>query len=317
VISLEPLRTDRVQVDLQQDGSRTFTYVFNGQTTVYPEEDILHLKGFSFDGRTGISAIAAGRHSMGTALGAERVAGTIFKNGMRPSGYFKIPQFLSKEQRAKARQYVETFTGSENTGKVPMFEGGWEFMPLTLPPEDAQLLETRRFNVEQICRWFGVPPVLIGHTDKTTTWGTGLEQINLGFLQYTLRSHLKEIEQALWMKCLSPQDQNRFFVEFVVEGLLRADSAGRAAYYHSMITDAVMTPNEVRKLENLPTLPGGDQLFIQGAMMPLAMLEKQAQQATAAQAGNGAGRLGSGEPGVSRDAAAVAAAQPQPLRVVS
>ncbi len=281
VISLEPLRTDRVQVDLQRDGSRTYTYTFNGLTTVYQEDDILHLKGFSLDGYTGISAIAAGRHSLGGALGAERVAGTIFKNGMRPSGYFKIPQFLSKEQRAKAREYVQGFTGAENTGKVPMFEGGWEFMPLTLPPDDAQLLETRSFNIETICRWFGVPPMLVGHTEKTTTWGTGLEQINLGFLTYTLRSHLKEIEQAVGMKCLSAQDQRRYFAEFNVEGLLRADSQGRAEYYRSMVGAGLMTPNEVRRLENLPPLEGGDHLLVQGAMMPLDVLVEQAIQAAA------------------------------------
>ncbi len=277
VISIDLMRTDRVSVDLQRDGSRTYTYVFNGLTTVYQEEDVLHLKGFSLDGMTGMSVIAAGRHSLGAAIGAERVAGSIFKHGMRPSGYFKIPQFLSKENRVKAREYVQSFTGSENTGKVPMVEGGWEFQALSIPPNDAQLLETRSFNIEQICRWFGVPPSLVGHTEKTTSWGTGLEQINLGFLTYTLRAHLKEIEQALSAKCLKPGERERFYPEFNVEGLLRADSAGRAAFYHSMVTDGIMTPNEARKLENLPPRPGGDLLFMQGAMMPLQMLAEQKQ----------------------------------------
>jgi HK97 family phage portal protein len=310
VIALDPMRTDRVTVDLQRDGSRTYTYVFNGVTTVYQEEDVLHLKGFSLDGQTGMSTIAAGRHSLGTAIGAERVAGSIFKHGMRPSGYFKIPQFLSAENRAKARAYIEKFTGSENTGKVPMVEGGWEFVPTTIPPNDAQFLETRGFNVETICRWFGVPPSLVGHTEKTTSWGTGLEQINLGFLTYTLRAHLKEIEQALSVKCLAPGDRDRFYPEFNVEGLLRADSAGRAAYYHSMVTDGLMTPNEVRKLENLPPLPGGDQLFMQGAMMPISLLVKQAEAAAQLQAQAPTARqIGNGEPGVARDAAAVATSE--------
>lgn len=281
VISLNPMRTDRVQVDQQRDGSRTYTYVYNGQTTVFQEEDVLHFKGFSFDGVTGESAITFGRHSLGGALAAERVAGSMFKNGLRPSGYFKIPQFLNAEQRQQTRQYIQGFTGGENAGKVPMFEGGWEFSPLSLPPDDAQFLETRSFAIETICRWFGVPPSLIGHTEKSTTWGTGLEQINLGFLTYTLRAHLKEIEAAIWSKCLTPAEQTRFYVEFNVEGLLRADSKGRAEYYRGMVGAGLMTPNEIRALENLPPKEGGDHLLVQGAMMPLDILVEQAAQAAA------------------------------------
>lgn len=283
VISLDPLRTDRVQVTRQQDGSRTYTYVFNGQTTVYFEDDIFHLKGFSLDGEEGISCIAAGHKSMGHAIATERTAGSIFKNMLRPSGYLKIPQFLSKENREKAREYLKGFTGAENTGKVPMFEGGWEFAPFSVPPDDAQLLETRSFNIETLCRWFGVPPSLVGHTEKTTTWGTGLEQINLGFLQYTLRPHLKEIEQTIGMRLLTERDQAKYYAEFNVEGLLRADSKGRAEYYRTAIQGSWMTPNEVRALENMPPKPGGDHLLAQGAMVPLEVLIQQAAETVAAQ----------------------------------
>jgi HK97 family phage portal protein len=281
VIALDPLRTDRVQVTRQTDGSRTYTYTWNGQTTVYFEDDIFHLKGFSLDGEEGISCIAAGWKSFGTAIATERTAGSIFKNMLRPSGYLSIPQFLSKENRLKAREYIKDFIGSGNTGKVPFFEGGWKFEPFSIPPDDAQLLETRAFNIETICRWFGVPPMLVGHTEKTTTWGTGLEQINLGFLQYTLRPHLKEIEQAIGMRLLSERDQARYYAEFNVEGLLRADSKGRADVYDKGIKGGWMTPNEVRALENLPPLPGGDHLMIQGAMMPLEMLIEQAARTAA------------------------------------
>ena len=279
VISLDPLRTDRVQVTRQEDGSRTFTYVWNGQTTVYFEDDIFHLKGFSLDGEEGISCIAAGWKSFGTAIATERTAGSIFKNMLRPSGYLKIPTFLSKENRQKTREYLKEYQGAGNTGKVPMFEGGWEFAPFSIPPDDAQLLETRAFNIETMCRWFGVPPSLVGHTEKATTWGTGLEQINLGFLQYTLRPHLKEIEQCIGLRLLTARDQAKYYAEFNVEGLLRADSKGRAENYRTAIAGTWMTPNEVRKLENLPPKEGGDHLLIQGAMMPLDVLIEQAAQA--------------------------------------
>lgn len=276
VIALEPLLPSLMQVQRQQDGSRTYTYTFDGLTTVYQEEDILHLKGFSLDGLTGLSVVSAGRHSLGAALGAERVAGATFKNGMRPSGVFMAPSYLTKEQRGDAKAYLGEFQGAQNTGKVPVLEGGWKWEALTLTPADAELLATRGFNVETICRLFRVPPTLIGHTEKTTTWGTGLEQINLGFLTYTLRTHLKEIEQALAMRCLRPSDRNRIYAEFNVEGLLRADSKGRAEFYRTMITAGGMTPNEVRRLENLPPLPGGDNLFMQGAMRTVGALASEA-----------------------------------------
>lgn len=276
VISLDPLRTDRVQVTLQTDGSRTYTYVWNGQTTVYFEDDIFHLKGFSLDGQEGISCIAAGWKSFGTAIATERTAGSIFKNMLRPSGYLSIPQFLSKDNREKVRDYIKEFIGARNTGKVPMFEGGWEFKAFDIPPDDAQLLETRSFNIETICRWFGVPPMLVGHTEKTTTWGTGLEQINLGFLQYTLRPHLKEIEQAIHMRLLPAREQPLYYAEFNVEGLLRADSKGRAAFYKEAIQGSWMAPNEARALENMPPKEGGDDLLAQGAMVPLRLLVEQA-----------------------------------------
>jgi HK97 family phage portal protein len=277
VISLEPMRSDRVQVTNETDGSRTYRYTYNGIEKVLQEDDVLHLKGFSLDGKTGLSAIAAGRNSLGTALGAERTAGSIFKHGMRPSGYFKIPQFLSKENRTKARAYVDSMSGAENTGKVPMVEGGWEFTAMSIPPNDAQLLETRAFNVETICRWFGVAPPMIGHMEKASAWGTGLEQMNLWFLTYTLRAHLKEIEQAIWSKCLSAADRQTFYPEFNVDGLLRGDSKGRAELYQSLVTNGLRTPNELRALDNEPPLPGGDKLMIQGAMTPLDTLNKQAE----------------------------------------
>ena len=275
VVALIPMRPDRVQVTRETDGSLTYRHTYQGLTQVLSEDQVLHLKGFSLDGQMGMSAIATGRHSLGMAMGAERTAGTIFKNGMRPSGVLSAPAYLTPEQRKEARGYVEKFEGARNTGRVPLREGGWKFESLTLPPDDAQLLETRGFNVEVICRWFGVLPVMIGHMDKATAWGTGLEQMNLWFLTYTLRSHLKAAEQAIWTKCLTPAEQQRFFAEFNVEGLMRADSKGRAELYRAEVTNALSTPNEIRARENKPPLPGGDQLFMQGAMLPIDKLGTQ------------------------------------------
>lgn len=279
VVALLPMRPDWTQVVPQQDGSLLYRYTWNGQSLELPEEDVLHLKGFTLDGQIGLSAIAAGRHSLGGAMAAEKAAGSVFRNGMRPSGVMMSPTYLTKEQRVEAEAMMGKWRGAIATGVVPLLEGGWDFKSLSIPPDDAQLLETRGYNIETICRWFAVPPAMIGHTEKSTAWGTGLEQMNLWFLTYSLRPHLKETEQAIWNKCLSPVEQGQFYAEYNVEALLRADSAGRAAFYREMITTAVFTPNEVRRLENLPPMEGGDHLMIQGAMMPLDVLVEQAIQA--------------------------------------
>ena len=272
VVALLPMRPDRVQFTREVDGSLNYRHSYQGVTQTLQEEDVLHLKGFSLDGQIGMSAIAAGRHSLGTAMGAEEAAGSIFKNGMRPSGYMAAPAYLTTPQREQANGIIERFSGSQNTGKVPLLEGGWKFESLTLPPEDAQLLETRGFNVETICRWFGVSPVMVGHMSKSTAWGSGLEQMNLWFLTYCLRGHLKVIEQAISAKLLSPVEQTRVYAKFNVEGLMRADSRGRAELFRTYVTNGIMTPNEVRALENLPPLPGGDQLVMQSAMVPINKL---------------------------------------------
>jgi HK97 family phage portal protein len=132
------------------------------------------------------------------------------------------------------------------------------------------MLESRGFSVEEICRFFGVPPFMIGHTEKTTSWGTGLEQMSMGFQKFTLRRRLKRIEQALEKQLLTGDDRAAgITVEFVVEGLLRGDSAARAAFYNSGLNNGWMTINEVRGLENLPPVQGGDVPRMQMQNVPI------------------------------------------------
>lgn len=272
VVALIPMRPDFTQVRRQIDGTLLFLYSFGGVQLVLSEDDVFHLKGFSLDGYMGLSAVAAGRHSLGSAMAAEEASGAIFRNGMRISGFLKSPTYLDDSHRNKAQAIIERFKGAHNTGSVPLIEGGWDYQQLSIPPEDAQLLETRSFHVEQICRWFDVPPIMIGHMEKSTAWGSGLEQMNLWFLTYALRSRLKSVEQAIAKSLLSPQDQVSYYAEFNVEGLMRADSRGRAELYASMISHGLRTANELRELDNLPPKDGGDELIIQSNMIPLKML---------------------------------------------
>ena len=176
----------------------------------------------------------------------------------------------------------EKFAGAVNSGKPMVLEGGTKWQSLSINPEDAQMLESRGFSVEEIARFFGVPPHMIGHTEKSTSWGTGLEQQVLGFQKFSLRRRLKRIEQALEKQLLTPIDRAAGLqVEFVVEGLLRGDSTARAAFYNSGLQNGWMTINEVRNLENLPPVDGGDIPRMQVQNQPIdaqptpAAIEKQ------------------------------------------
>ena len=140
-------------------------------------------------------------------------------------------------------------------------------------PNDAQLLESRSFSVEEICRWFRVPPFMVGHSEKSTSWGTGIEQQMIGFLTFTLGPWLRRIEQAISKDLLTPTDRVRFYPKFAIEGLLRADSAGRAAFYSAMVNNGILTRDEVRELEDREPMGGNAAvLTVQTAMAPLDSL---------------------------------------------
>ncbi|RYG75568.1 MAG: phage portal protein, partial [Alphaproteobacteria bacterium] len=164
----------------------------------------------------------------------------------------------------------EKFVGAMNDGRPMLLDNGMKWDQLTINPEDAQMLETRRFSVEEIARVFGVPPHMIGHTENSTSWGTGLEQQTLGFVKFTLRRRLERIEQSLEKQLLTAQDRAAgVTIEFNLEGLLRGDSANRATFYREMTQIGVMTINEVRALENLPPVEGGDVPRMQMQNVPI------------------------------------------------
>ena len=270
VIALTPLQADHLTVQRQGDGSLIYRYNWNGQYGDMTEDQIFHVKGFSLNGLVGISPIAQARETLGIALAAERTAGALFKNGMRPSAVMSAPTFLNKEQRETfGADFVTKFTGAINAGRTPLLEGGFKFENLSIKPQDAELLATRQFSIEQICRWFGVASVMIGHMDKSTAWGTGLEQMNLWFLTYTLRPLLKAVEQEIRRTLLKPAERATYYAEFNVEGLLRADSKGRAELMKALVVNGLATPNELRALDNREPLEGGDDLLVLNNMIPL------------------------------------------------
>lgn len=284
LVSLYPLRTDLMTVKRDRDGIVTYVYADPRGQIVYTEDEIWHVKGFGTDGLTGLAPVTYARRSFGAAMASDKASATMFGNGMRPTAVLSMKAFMNKEQRGAMKEKLmgSLFGGAETGGRMMLLEGDTSYVPLSINPADAQMLETRTFNIEEMCRWFQVPPAMIGHGTAVSNWGTGREQIMLGFLTFTLRPYLTRIEQGIKKNLLSPVERLNYFAEFSLEGLLRADSAARAAFYASAVQNGWMTRNEVRGLENWPPVDGGDELTVQSNLIPLTLLGKITNSAQAA-----------------------------------
>lgn len=275
LIALNLLRPDFMAIERTDSGALRYRYRNEGKEEVFSEERIFHVRGFGMGGDLGLSPIAFARQSIGTSRAADRAASTIFANGMRPSGWLVYKGgTLKPEQREQIRKnLIEPMSGTANVGKVGILEADFDYRQMTIPPEDAQLLETRQFNVEEICRWHGVPPVLIGHAGSgVPAWGTGIETLMIGWLTLGLRPYLARIEKAIKRSLILPDERSSLYAEFNVEGLLRADSAGRSNLYSQFAQNGIMTRNEIRAKENLPAMDGGDVLTVQLNLTPLDKL---------------------------------------------
>lgn len=249
-------------------GRRRFTYPRpNGQPREIPESRIWTIPGFTLDGTNGVSVISYGAKVFGSAIAADKAAAQTFKNGLLQTIYYKMSHFLKPGQR---EEFNKNLRGTIERGEAPLLEGGADAGTLGIKPSDAQLLESRSFSVEAICRWFRVPPWMVGHTEKSTSWGTGIEQQMIGFLTFTLGPWLRRIEQAISKDLLTPADRVRYYPKFAVEGLLRADSAGRAAFYGAMVNNGILTRDEIRELEDREPMGGNAAvLTVQSAMTTL------------------------------------------------
>jgi len=274
IIALTPLNPACVTVTRQEDGSLKYAWAEDGRNYEGGSDTIFHIRGFGGDPLGGLSPLTVGRNVFGTALSADKTAGDMFRNGLRPSGVLSFQNWLNDEQRAVVKETLAAKIGTGNGGKPLILEGGTGWQQLALSPEDAQMLQSRAFSVEEICRLFGVPPHMVGHTEKATSWGSGLEQQTLAFLQFTLRERLKRIEQAINKQLLSRAERGKgIYASFNIESLLRADSHGRAEYYQTMTMIGAMTINEVRRLEHLPPVTGGDVARVQMQNVPIDQID--------------------------------------------
>lgn len=280
LVSLVPLLPQNMVVKRLDSGSLEYTYTEAATKRVIPVKNIMHIRGFGLDGICGMMPMMAGRDVIGSAMAVEESAAKIFENGLQSSGFLSADQALAEDQRERLRGYMQAFTGSRNAGKIMVLEGGLKYQNVTMNPEAAQMLESRAFSIEEICRWFRVPPFMVGHADKQSSWASSVEGMNLQFLTNTLRPLLVNIEQEI-SRCLLDDDE--LFAEFSVEGLLRADSAGRSAYYTTALQNGWMSRNDVRRLENLPPIEGGELYTVQLNLTPLEDLKKNSLATQAAQ----------------------------------
>ncbi|MCW7545427.1 phage portal protein [Aurantimonas litoralis] len=272
IVSLVPIPPDRMAARRLPSGALEYRWTDDrGRQFTEAETNILHVRGPGGDSISGMSTLQFGRNAFSLATATDRAAASMFRNGLRPSVVLKFKNWLTKEQRDLTEtRLAEKYLGAVNAGRPFILEGDTDLSTVSLSAEDAQMLESRSFSVEEICRFFGVPPFMIGHTEKSTSWGTGLEQQTLGFLKFSLRHRLKRIEQAFEKQLLTPADRAAgIIIEFNIEGLLRADSKGRAEFYREMTQMGAMTINEVRSRENLPPVEGGDVPRMQSQNVPI------------------------------------------------
>lgn len=277
VIALYPLMPNRMEVNRTDKGQLYYQYTTSSDdaptvessTAVLMPEDVLHIPGLGFDGLVGYSPIAMAKNAIGLAIATEEYGAKFFANGAAPSGVLEHPGTIKDPQRVRDA-WMSQFSGSRNAGKVAVLEEGMKYTPISISPEQAQFLETRKFQINEIARIFRVPPHMVGDLEKSSF--SNIEQQSLEFVKYTLDPWVIRWEQSLQRTLLSSEEKKRYYFKFNLEGLLRGDYASRMTGYATARQNGWMSANDIRELENLDRIPaelGGDLYLINGNMLPL------------------------------------------------
>lgn len=274
LVQLVPIDPWRVTVDTDDiEGAKRLgrpfvkRFTIDGKTRL-TEYDVMHIPTLSMDGVLGLSVIGNMRRTFTLAANAERVAERMYSSGMLASGVVSLPAPDGNGRAAKAmtdeeamilkRRWRALSAGVENASDVIIMTNGATYQQLSMSPADAQFLETRKFSVTDIARLFGVAGWMVNDQEKSTSWGTGMETMFTTFVQLTLNGYFKRIEQRVTREVADPRTE---VAEFKVEGLLRGDSKTRAVVYGSGIQHGYYTPNDIRRLENMPDVEWGDEPF--------------------------------------------------------
>ena len=275
VAALYPLMPNQMSVDRDENGRIYYTYVRSGEEaatmnngTVYLlPEDVLHIPALGFDGLVGYSPIAMAKNTIGMGLACEEYGAKFFANGAAPSGVLEHPGTVKDISRLR-ESWNAIYGGSRNAGKVAILEEGMHYSPISISPNEAQFLETRKFQVDEIARIFHVPPHMIGDLERSTF--SNIEQQSLEFVKYTLNPWVCRWEQALTRSLLSPREKREYCIKFNVDGLLRGDYQSRMNGYAVGRQNGWMSANDIRELENLDRIPaeqGGDLYLVNGNMI--------------------------------------------------
>ena len=273
-IGLYPLAASQVQPLVLKDGTGWYIYNLDGVQTMYAEDDIVHFRIFG-NGRVGLSPLEYGAVSLGLASAADTYAGTFYQRGAKPGGVLQIDRILNPKQRAELREsFKEVHEGVESAHRLFVLEAGMKYQQVQLSPEDAQLIETRKFNIKDVSRFLGVPAFLLNESEGSTSWGTGLEQQMLGFYNLTIRPYTLRIAATLRQKLIPLEQQRRRKVAYDFDELLAVDLRAKAEYYTKLGANGIMTSNEIRDRLLLPRHPdaNADVLKVQGAMIPIGKM---------------------------------------------
>lgn len=272
LFGVKPRRTD--------DGFLVYDFWDRGKRVTLPAEKVFHVRGFGSGDGVGLSPIQFGARSIGAALAADEMAGAVLGNGMHLSGFIETDSELTPDQRTELEAVINQYAGSSKAGKVMALEAGLKWNSAQMSPEDAQLLDTRRFGVEDVCRWFGTPPVIVGHAGQgQTMWGSGVEAIMLSWLTLGINPTLTRIETRI-KKDLLPlaHRRNRKF-EFKREAMIQMDSKAKGDLITKLRMAGVMSGDEGRDLMNFERRGGAaDELVVQTSMQMLEKIEKEGAQ---------------------------------------
>lgn len=282
LVGMVVLNPARMTVLRDRSGNLWYDYVeINGTKTRYSPRDILHLKGFSLGGDVGLSPLAIAHQTLGLSRAAQRASGSLFKSGLRAAGFITSEASFGEGQRDDLEQIVQKYVSSANAGSVMILEGGMKYESITMNAQDAELLMTRKFEIEEIGRFWGMPPILLGHAvEGQTMWGSGVEQIISSWLTLGLYQRIKNVEAAINFSVIDPRTDGNLYCKINGDALMRMDSKARAALYSTYVQNGLRTRNEVRAMDELPGVPGGDDLTVQVNLVPIGMLGQNSTSET-------------------------------------
>ncbi len=278
VLGLYPLMPNKMRVDRDQNGRIYYVYTRTqedsklGETgQVYLDaKDVLHIPGLGFDGIMGYSPIAMAKNAVGMAIACEEYGAKFFANGAAPGGVLEHPGIVKDPERVR-ESWNSVYQGSGNSHKIAVLEEGMKYTPIGISPEQAQFLETRKFQINEIARIFRVPPHMVGDLEKSSF--SNIEQQSLEFVKYTLDPWVIRWEQSINRQLLLSQEKGIYFSKFNVDGLLRGDYQSRMSGYATGVQNGFMSPNDVRELENMDLIPeelGGNRYLCNGNMIDIA-----------------------------------------------